>query len=109
MLKDSTTFIRIEIDSKVDDVNFGVKKQNCHTFLLDEDDEFLTALLKPIADVNDNLKEEEIEKLPINLQYYEGHRCQDTLITDSIVDSLYQLQTLIRNYVSETLFGYHDT
>ncbi|VDK89378.1 unnamed protein product [Onchocerca ochengi] len=58
--------------------------------LLDKNDELLSTLFKPLADVNDNLDDDEIEKLPLQLQYYEGHRCQDPLITSKIIDSLYQ-------------------
>uniref|UniRef100_A0A915Q4N7 Uncharacterized protein n=1 Tax=Setaria digitata TaxID=48799 RepID=A0A915Q4N7_9BILA len=63
--------------------------------LLDKNDEFLSTLLKPLADVNDNLDDDEIEKLPIQLQYYEGHRCEDSLITNKIIDSLYQVSAFI--------------
>uniref|UniRef100_A0A1I7VHS3 DUF384 domain-containing protein n=1 Tax=Loa loa TaxID=7209 RepID=A0A1I7VHS3_LOALO len=63
----------------------------CHPILLDKNDEFLSTLLKPLADVNDNLEDDEIEKLPLQLQYYEGHRCQDLSIIDKIIESLYQL------------------
>uniref|UniRef100_A0A0R3S2M8 F-box/LRR-repeat protein n=1 Tax=Elaeophora elaphi TaxID=1147741 RepID=A0A0R3S2M8_9BILA len=62
---------------------------SCHPILLDKNDEFLSALLKPLADVNDNLDDDEIDKLPLQLQYYEGHRCQEPLITNKIVESLY--------------------
>ncbi|KAM3724226.1 Protein HGH1 [Dirofilaria immitis] len=62
-----------------------------HSILLDENDEFLSTLLKPIADVNDNLNDNEIEKLPLQLQYYEGHRSEDPVIIDKIIESLYQL------------------
>ncbi|VBB34501.1 unnamed protein product, partial [Acanthocheilonema viteae] len=62
----------------------------CHPILLDKNDEFLSTLLKPLADVNDNLDGDEIEKLPFQLQYYEGYRCQDPLITNKIIESLYQ-------------------
>lgn len=66
--------------------------------LLDKNDEFLSTLLKPLADVSDKLDDDEIEKLPIQLQYYEGHRCQDSLITNKIIESLYQVNVFLVQY-----------
>ncbi|KHN72941.1 FAM203 family protein, partial [Toxocara canis] len=62
-----------------------------HNVLLDGSDEFLSCVLKPLADANDNLDDEEIEKLPLQLQYYDGQRCADTIIVDKLVEALYQL------------------
>ncbi|VDK85230.1 unnamed protein product [Litomosoides sigmodontis] len=70
-------------------------ENSCHSVLLDENDELLSTLLKPLADVSDNLDDGEIEKLPIQLQYYEGHRCQDSLITNKIIESLYQVSIFL--------------
>ncbi|VDM12282.1 unnamed protein product [Wuchereria bancrofti] len=47
-------------------------------------------LLKPLADADDNLNDDEIEKLPLQLQYYEGHRCQDLSIINKVIEALYQ-------------------
>ncbi|KAK6100760.1 hypothetical protein QQG55_1975 [Brugia pahangi] len=68
---------------------------SCHSILLDKNDEFLSTLLKPLADINDNLKDDEIEKLPLQLQYYEGHRCQDFSITTKVVEALYQVSIFL--------------
>ncbi|VDO50185.1 unnamed protein product [Brugia timori] len=62
---------------------------------MDKNDEFLSTLLKPLADINDNLKDDEIEKLPLQLQYYEGHRCQDFSITTKVVEALYQVSIFL--------------
>uniref|UniRef100_F1KYV4 Protein HGH1 homolog n=1 Tax=Ascaris suum TaxID=6253 RepID=F1KYV4_ASCSU len=62
-----------------------------HTLLLDANDEFLSCLLKPLADASDDLTDDEIDALPIQLQYHDGQRCGDTLIIHKLVDALYQL------------------
>ncbi|VDK46984.1 unnamed protein product [Anisakis simplex] len=62
-----------------------------HERLLDKDDEFLSCIVKPLADSNDELDEDEIEKLPLQLQYYDQPRLKDPIIINSIIDALYQL------------------
>ncbi|KAF8357128.1 hypothetical protein PRIPAC_92123, partial [Pristionchus pacificus] len=61
-----------------------------HADLLDDSDDFLVALLSVIADANDNLDQEETDKLPARLQYFEGHRSTDDVLRKKVVDSLYQ-------------------
>lgn len=63
-----------------------------HTLLLDANDEFLSCLLKPLADASDDLTDDEIDALPIQLQYHDGQRCGDTLIIHKLVDALYQVK-----------------
>lgn len=62
-----------------------------HAKLLDDEDELLSALLKPLADVNDLLTDDEIEKLPKQLQYYEGYRSDDHNLIETVIDALYQV------------------
>jgi hypothetical protein len=62
-----------------------------HENLLDGDDEFLTALLAPLADERDELDEEETGLLPIGLQYYDKNRDDNEQIREKIVETLYQL------------------
>uniref|UniRef100_A0A914RVG0 Uncharacterized protein n=1 Tax=Parascaris equorum TaxID=6256 RepID=A0A914RVG0_PAREQ len=50
-----------------------------------------SCLLKPLADANDDLTDDEIDSLPIQLQYHDGQRCCDTLIVHKLVDALYQV------------------
>ncbi|GMT20912.1 hypothetical protein PFISCL1PPCAC_12209, partial [Pristionchus fissidentatus] len=61
-----------------------------HADLLDDSDDFLVALLSVIADANDTLDQEETDKLPARLQYFEGHRSNDDVLRKKVVDSLYQ-------------------
>lgn len=75
-------------------INF-IYFSGCHPILLDKNDEFLSTLLKPLADANDSLDDDEIEKLPLQLQYYEGHRCQDSLLINKIIESLYQVSVFL--------------
>jgi len=62
-----------------------------HTSLLDHSDDFLTAILTPLADSNDEIDEDEMGKLPIRLQYYDGDRESDPLIRQKLIETLYQL------------------
>uniref|UniRef100_A0A0N4ZNE0 Protein HGH1 homolog n=1 Tax=Parastrongyloides trichosuri TaxID=131310 RepID=A0A0N4ZNE0_PARTI len=62
-----------------------------HGQLLEESDDFLTAILTLIADENYDLDDEEQSKLPIDLQYYEGKRVTDEILIEKIVETLYQL------------------
>ncbi|TKR67382.1 hypothetical protein L596_023543 [Steinernema carpocapsae] len=62
-----------------------------HTALLDADEDFLTAVLSPLADSNDDLEDDEISKLPIRLQYYDGDRETDAGIRQKLIETLYQL------------------
>ncbi|CAJ0580255.1 unnamed protein product, partial [Mesorhabditis spiculigera] len=62
-----------------------------HDKLLDDKDHFLVALLTPLADEQDALDDEEIEKLPLALQYYEGSRESVPEIRQKLVEALYQL------------------
>ncbi|VDD96980.1 unnamed protein product, partial [Enterobius vermicularis] len=62
-----------------------------HEKLLDKNDEFISALVAPLADVDDQLDDDEIQKLPYQLQYYDGNRCQDHLIVKKLIEALYQL------------------
>ena len=51
----------------------------------------MTAILQPLADASDNLDDEETQKLPIRLQYYEGEREPSTQIRQKLVEALYQV------------------
>ncbi|CAJ0963907.1 unnamed protein product, partial [Mesorhabditis belari] len=62
-----------------------------HEQLLDENDQFLITLLTPLADAGDNLDDDEMEKLPLSLQYFEGSREKSLHIRQKIIESLYQL------------------
>uniref|UniRef100_A0A0N5ASX9 DUF384 domain-containing protein n=1 Tax=Syphacia muris TaxID=451379 RepID=A0A0N5ASX9_9BILA len=62
-----------------------------HEKLLDPEDEFLSAFVAPLADENDNLDDDETERLPLSLQYYDGKRCSDPIIVKKITEALYQL------------------
>ncbi|MFH4979710.1 hypothetical protein AB6A40_006419 [Gnathostoma spinigerum] len=64
-----------------------------HATLLDENDEFLSSCLQPLADASDNLDNEEIEQLPLQLQYYNGKRCEDEVIRTKLIEALLQLCT----------------
>ncbi|GMR43722.1 hypothetical protein PMAYCL1PPCAC_13917, partial [Pristionchus mayeri] len=61
-----------------------------HADLLDDSDDFLVALLSVIADANDSLDQEETDKLPARLQYFEGARSSDVVLRKKVVDALYQ-------------------
>lgn len=67
-----------------------------HSFLLNNDlideDEFLVSIVMHLADSNDALSDEEIEKLPLDLQYYEGSRETDLLILCKLIETLYQVK-----------------
>uniref|UniRef100_A0A1I7XA34 T-box domain-containing protein n=1 Tax=Heterorhabditis bacteriophora TaxID=37862 RepID=A0A1I7XA34_HETBA len=65
-----------------------------HTSLLDESDSFLEALLVPLADAADELDEEETQKLPINMQYFEGVREKSSNIRQKLIEALYQMRPL---------------
>ncbi|KAK0421259.1 hypothetical protein QR680_015142 [Steinernema hermaphroditum] len=62
-----------------------------HKTILDDSDNFLTAVLAPLADSNDEIDEEEMSKLPIRLQYYDGDRESDPIIRQKLIETLYQL------------------
>ncbi|KAH7699275.1 Protein Y54H5A.2, partial [Aphelenchoides avenae] len=62
-----------------------------HAGLLDADDEFLTAILAPLADEADQLDDEDIAKLPLALQYYDKKRDTNENLRLKIVETLYQL------------------
>lgn len=62
-----------------------------HEKLLDPEDEFLSAFVAPLADENDNLDDDETERLPLSLQYYDGKRCSDPIIVKKITEALYQV------------------
>ncbi|KIH49770.1 hypothetical protein ANCDUO_20154 [Ancylostoma duodenale] len=62
-----------------------------HQILLDENDMYLLALLAPLADCADDLSDEETQKLPLRLQYYEGKREESVEVRQKLVEALYQL------------------
>ncbi|EGT51590.1 hypothetical protein CAEBREN_02920 [Caenorhabditis brenneri] len=62
-----------------------------HGSLLDTSDEYLSAILAPLMDVNDNLDEEETSKLPVRLQYYEKERDQSEIVRQKLIEALFQL------------------
>ncbi|EYC42265.1 hypothetical protein Y032_0537g3111 [Ancylostoma ceylanicum] len=62
-----------------------------HQILLDENDVYLLALLAPLADCEDDLGDEETQKLPLRLQYYEGKREDSVEVRQKLVEALYQL------------------
>ncbi|CEF66082.1 FAM203 N-terminal domain and FAM203 C-terminal domain and Armadillo-like helical domain and Armadillo-type fold domain-containing protein [Strongyloides ratti] len=62
-----------------------------HGKLLEESDDFLTAILSLIADESYDLDDDEQAKLPLDLQYFEGKRINDKIIEEKIVETLYQL------------------
>ncbi|VDP38779.1 unnamed protein product, partial [Heligmosomoides polygyrus] len=59
--------------------------------MLDESDVYLVALLVPLADCADELSDEEMQKLPLRLQYYEGTRDASIELRKKLVEALYQL------------------
>lgn len=61
---------------------------------MDKNDEFISALVAPLADVDDQLDDDEIQKLPYQLQYYDGNRCQDHLIVKKLIEALYQVRKI---------------
>lgn len=56
-----------------------------------DEDAFLASLMEPLADASDELTDEEIEKLPLQLQYYEGKRESDLTIICKLIETLYQV------------------
>ncbi|ETN74054.1 hypothetical protein NECAME_13238 [Necator americanus] len=66
-------------------------EDSLHQILLDENDMYLLALLVPLADSEDELNEEETQKLPLRLQYYEGKREDSVEVRQKLVEALYQL------------------
>ncbi|KAJ1371161.1 hypothetical protein KIN20_033049 [Parelaphostrongylus tenuis] len=62
-----------------------------HSTLLDESGMYLVSLLIPLADCSDKLSDDEIEKLPLRLQYYEGTREKSVQMRQKLVEALYQL------------------
>ncbi|VDL80581.1 unnamed protein product [Nippostrongylus brasiliensis] len=62
-----------------------------HPLLLDDSDVYLVALLAPLADSADELSDDEIQKLPLRLQYYEGTRDSSVEVRQKSVEALYQL------------------
>lgn len=62
--------------------------------LLDESDVYLVALLVPLADCADELSDEEMQKLPLRLQYYEGTRDASIELRKKLVEALYQVNDL---------------
>lgn len=62
-----------------------------HQTLLDKSEMYLESLLIPLADCADNLSDDEIERLPLRLQYYEGTREKSVKMRQKLVEALYQL------------------
>ncbi|KAI1721207.1 protein HGH1 like protein [Ditylenchus destructor] len=63
-----------------------------HALLLNQDeDNFLSAIVAPIADESYELDEEETSKLPLQLQYYDKNREKDMTICQKLIETLYQL------------------
>lgn len=56
-----------------------------------KDGAFIATIVSPLADVNDELTDEEVDKLPLQLQYYDGVREKDIIIICRIVETLYQV------------------
>lgn len=52
---------------------------------------FLAGIVAPLADENDELTEEETEKLPLQLQYYDKPREKDLSIRQKLLQTLYQV------------------
>uniref|UniRef100_A0A0K0DLQ9 Protein HGH1 homolog n=1 Tax=Angiostrongylus cantonensis TaxID=6313 RepID=A0A0K0DLQ9_ANGCA len=61
------------------------------TLVDDESDMYLVSLLIPLADCSDKLSDDEIEKLPLRLQYYEGTREKSVQMRQKLIEALYQL------------------
>lgn len=73
-----------------------------HSFLFEEGggldkDGFLAAIVAPLADERDVLTEEETEKLPLQLQYYDKPREKDLSIRKKLLQTLYQVIFLKKN------------
>ncbi|CAI2348894.1 unnamed protein product [Caenorhabditis sp. 36 PRJEB53466] len=62
-----------------------------HATLLDTSDEYLSAILAPLMDVNDSLDEDETSKLPVRLQYYEKPREPNDIVRQKLIEGLFQL------------------
>ncbi|CAI5444114.1 unnamed protein product [Caenorhabditis angaria] len=62
-----------------------------HPILLDQSDEYLCAILAPLMDLNDNLDDDEMSKLPIRLQYYDKERERSEIVRQKLVEALFQL------------------
>ncbi|KHJ97240.1 hypothetical protein OESDEN_02778, partial [Oesophagostomum dentatum] len=62
-----------------------------HQTLLGDNDLYLVTLLSPLADCDDELSDEEIQKLPLRLQYYEGKRENSVEVRQKLIEALYQL------------------
>ncbi|CAD6188449.1 unnamed protein product [Caenorhabditis auriculariae] len=62
-----------------------------HPTLLDDDDEYLCSVLAPLMDAQDALDDEDISKLPLRLQYYEGSRDESEIVRRKLVETLFQL------------------
>ena len=56
-----------------------------------DEDFFLVTLASFLADTDDELSEEEIERLPIDLQYYTKHRTNDQHLIQRAIQTLYQV------------------
>lgn len=48
-------------------------------------------------DVNDNLDEEEIAKLPVRLQYYEKERDSSDIVRQKLIEALFQVKIRIKS------------
>uniref|UniRef100_A0AC35TH27 Protein HGH1 homolog n=1 Tax=Rhabditophanes sp. KR3021 TaxID=114890 RepID=A0AC35TH27_9BILA len=64
---------------------------NLHTTLLDQEDTFLSAILTILMDEDYDLDDNEQSKLPVHLQYYDGHRADNAKILKKVIETLYQL------------------
>ncbi|PAV74809.1 hypothetical protein WR25_11825 [Diploscapter pachys] len=71
--------------------NFARILFDLHPKLLDQDDAFLCALVAPLLDESAKFDDDEMAKLPLRLQYFEGKREQNQEIRQAIIEALYQL------------------
>jgi len=62
-----------------------------HSALLNEPYDLLSTIVAPLADRDDELDEDEVAKLPILLQYYDGRREVREFVLLKSVETLYQL------------------
>ena len=60
--------------------------------MLRDEDRLLSALLAPLADAEDQLDEDEMDKLPPGLQYWEGRRETDRRLLERVLSTLYQVE-----------------
>ena len=64
-----------------------------HEWLLSDDVDILPWLLLPLADGSDKIDDEDMEKLPLDLQYLDPSKCReaDPDIRKLLLDTLHQV------------------